>query len=830
MNKIISLVCAALAGIGVANALDYPVVTAGEKISAASDVIDYTRGNAIWFDTPTSSSLGQAWKINDFSATSTNPDEVWERQSLPIGNGSFGGSVLGSVGCERVVLNEKTLWTGGPGRNAEKYWTMNRDVSADTLQQIRDYLAAGDNSSAESLVSSGYRGNIGYEKSEFGTYTVMGEAYVSTGIDESAVTNYKRILNLDRSLAVVQFSVAGVDYQRRYFVSYPDSVMVWRFTSDGGTQNLTFRFVTPQTLRSKVSLKDGIRFQGRISDNNMKWAMQVVARVNGAGTVSVDTCSNSITVNDATDVEFILSGDTDYVMNFNPDYTDRNAYVGVDPDVSVAANVEAAYVRTYEQLYDNHIKDYSSLYDRVDIAINPDERFDNKPTPARLAAYRGGTLDHGLEQIYFNFGRYLLIASSRAGNMPANLQGLWHNNTDGPWRVDYHNNINLQMNYWPATNTNLLECFTPFVDYVRSLVKPGERTARAYYGARGWTAEVSTNIFGFTAPLNSTQMEWNYNPTAGPWLATQIWEYYDYTRDDEWLREIGYDIIKSSANFCADLLYLHEGTYTSAPSFSPEHGSIDLGATYANAVTREILIDAIAASEILGVDDDLRSEWQEKLDRMYPYQIGRYGQLQEWYRDIDAYNDTHRHTNHLFGLHPGTTVSPDKTPELAEACKETLHQRGDAATGWSMGWKLNHWARLHDGDHAYVLFQNLLKNGTADNLWDLHPPFQIDGNFGGTAGVAELFLQSHTGMLNLLPALPSQWTSGHVTGLLARGNFEVDIRYDGHELTTATIRSNRGQTCTVAYKGLKETFPTKIGRVYTVRYEKGMLSVKETDR
>ena len=801
-----------------------PVTMTANDGLIISDVIDYTLGNALWFDTPNSSTAGVAvWNINDFSSTDTNPAQVWERKSFPIGNGSFGGNVLGSVNRERVVLNEKTLWKGGPGTGASSYWNMNKTVSSSTLASIRSYLANGNNSSANSLVQSNYRGNTNYDKNSFGTYTTMGEAYVSTGINESAVSDYKRIMNIDRSIVVVEFKANGTSYQRRYFASYPDSVMVWRYTSDGEPQNLTFTFTTPQTVNSVTSPADGsLLYNCKLpGNNNMAWALRVMARTNDGGTVTANPTARTITVSGSNDVEFILAGDTDYIMNFDPDMSDPNAFVGVDPVASVNSMIEKAAAKTYDELYDNHYADYSALYNRVDLAINPSESFENLPTPTRLARYRAGTLDHGLEQQYFQYGRYLLISSSRAGNMPANLQGMWHNNTDGPWRVDYHNNINLQMNYWPATCTNLLECFQPFIDYVKGLVKPGEKTAQAYYGARGWTAEVSTNIFGFTAPLNSTDMSWNYNPTAGPWLATQIWEYYDYTRDKNWLRDVGYPIIKSSANFVSDLLYLHNNTYTSAPSYSPEHGSCDLGATYANAVTREVLQEAISAAEILGDKSSEISEWKEKLEKMYPYQVGRYGQLQEWYKDIDTYNDTHRHTNHLFGLHPGTTINAlDEDKTLVEACKETLRQRGDAATGWSMGWKLNHWARLLDGNHAYILFQNLLKNGTADNMWDLHPPFQIDGNFGGTAGVSELFLQSHNGVLHLLPALPDAWTDGHISGLRTRGNFTVDIVYAGGELESATILSNAGEECDVYYNGHRLNFETVEGGRYNIRFDK----------
>ena len=505
-------------------------------------------------------------------------------------------------------------------------------------------------------------------------------------------------------------------------------------------------------------------------------------------------------------------------MNFNPDFKNPKTYVGDDPELTTQSMMNQALLKGYETLANNHKADYTALFNRVKLTLNPDVTGSDLPTYQRLANYRKGQPDFRLEELYYQFGRYLLIASSRPGNLPANLQGMWHNNLDGPWRVDYHNNINIQMNYWPAGPTNLSECTWPLIDFIRGLVKPGEKTAQAYFAARGWTASISANIFGFTSPLSSEIMAWNFNPMAGPWLATHIWEYYDYTRDRNFLKEVGYDLIKSSAQFTVDYLWHKpDGTYTAAPSTSPEHGPVDEGATFVHAVVREILLDAIEASKVLGVDSRERKHWQEVLAHLVPYKIGRYGQLLEWSKDIDDPNDKHRHVNHLFGLHPGRTLSPVTTPELAKAARIVLEHRGDGATGWSMGWKLNQWARLQDGNHAYTLFGNLLKNGTLDNLWDTHAPFQIDGNFGGTAGVTEMLLQSHMGFIQLLPALPDAWKDGLVSGLCAKGNFEVSISWKNNRLDEAILVSKAGTPCTVRYGDKTLSFKTIKGKVYKIK-------------
>ena len=861
--------------------------------SACGQSVVGERPLQIWFDRPVPSDT--TLSLYDYGA-----DRYWEHRSLPIGNGAFGANILGSVAIERITLNEKTLWTGGPNTagGADYYWNVNKQ-SAHRLPDIRQAFLDGDVVTASRITRQNFNGLAGYEPwSEqpfrFGSYTTMGEVYVDTGVDETDINDYKRLLSLDSAKVTVSFASKQKHYRREYFASYPDSVMVWRFVesaSDAGVApssplRLRYHYNPEADVELEQVASNEFLYRGRLHNNAMAFALRLYldgvqeCHLLPGGWIEV------VPDTSLADVVVILAADTDYRMNFDPDFTDPKTYVGVDPVQTTAERIARAKALGFEALRERHLADYRALFDRVSLELNPEKAgyvaqrdgaaldavaasngtavatgaslatLEAKipwalPTNQRLERYRQGGMDPNLEETYFQYGRYLMIASSRAGTMPANLQGLWAKGVDGPWRVDYHNNINVQMNYWPATSTNLLECYQPLVDYIRSLVKSGTVTAQAYYGARGWTASISSNVFGFTAPLSSEDMSWNFSPMAGPWLATHLWDYYAYSQDEAFLRDTAYEILAASANFCVDYLWEHpDGYYTAAPSTSPEHGPIDAGATFVHGVIREVLQNAIAAYDVLAVSGSLptadasdislhaadRAQWKHVLEHLAPYQVGRYGQLQEWSTDIDDPQDDHRHVNHLFGLHPGRTLSPITTPQLAEACKVVLNHRGDGATGWSMGWKLNQWARLHDGDRAYSLFGNLLKYGTLDNLWDTHPPFQIDGNFGGTAGITEMLLQSHLGFIHLLPALPKAWPTGTVRGLLAQGGFEVDVEWAGGVLVVARISPRSAlaaqtrmepvlRTCTVRYGDQTLDFSAAVGTTYEVRVVGDALSV-----
>ena len=684
------------------------------------------------------------------------PAKVWMTSALPVGNGGIGAMFFGGVAKEQLQFNDKTLWAGSTTRR--------------------------------------------------GAYQNMGDLFFEFDTPETC-TNYRRELSLDDAIGRVSYTIDGVDYLREYFASNPDSVIVVRLTTPGHKGKLNFS-LRMQDGRQGMTRVDGHTMTIKGTLDLLSYEAQALLQADGG---MVETKSDRLEVKGADAVTVVLTGATNFDLA-SPTYTRGDAD---EIHRRVSARMDKAARKSYKKLKAAHLADYQPLFARVELDLDaeqPDYTTDVLVREHKDNAY--------LDMLYFQYGRYLMLGSSRGGQLPSNLQGLWNNVNNPAWECDYHSNINVQMNYWPACSTNLEECMLPLIDFIRTLVKPGEKTAQSYFGARGWTASISANIFGFTAPLESQDMSWNFNPMAGPWLATHIWEYYDYTRDLKFLKETGYELIKSSANFAVDYLWHKpDGTYTAAPSTSPEHGPIDQGATFVHAVVREILLDAIKASEELGVDKKERKEWEQVLANLVPYKIGRYGQLMEWSVDIDDPKDEHRHVNHLFGLHPGHTVSPVTTPELAEAAKVVLVHRGDGATGWSMGWKLNQWARLQDGNHAYTLFANLLKNGTLDNLWDTHPPFQIDGNFGGTAGITEMLLQSHMGFIQLLPALPDAWKEGSVRGICAKGNFEVDMIWENGLLKEATILSKSGERCIVKYAGKTLSFKTVKGHSYQLKYD-----------
>ena len=696
-------------------------------------------------------------------------DPSWEAYALPIGNGDLGGMIYGGVAKERIQLNEQSIWSGGPGTEG---WSPNdNDMDAyKKLPELRQLMLSGDAKATEKFMRNFVRPK---HNENFGAYQPFGEWFIETGHRKEAVSKYERRLDLAEGLHVVEYTHAGNDFTRTSFASHPANVVVQRFTSESGKpQNLTLTLDSPHPV--SVEFKDNmLHISQTLADNGLK-VFSAVGFIS-ADPIDLSYQNEQLLIKNAKDVSIVLSIGTDYKNNY-PHFR------GEDPTARIVDSVKKAVVKGYPALLEEHQADYKALFGRVKFTLEGGVT-ERMPTDERLAAYKT-TPDAQLETLLYHFGRYLLISSSRDGGLPANLQGLWNPMMDPPWQADYHYNINLQMNYWPSTIANLIECQRPLIDLIDSLREPGALTARGYFNADGWSANHAGNIWGFTAPRTPV-VKHGYFPLANAWLTTHAWEQFSFEQDATYLREKLWPIMSGTGEYLVDYLYpLSDGTYSSTPSTSPEHGLPSIGSTSDISMAREAAWGILEAAKILGIENEMTVKLTEIYENLVPFKIGQHGQLQEWYEDRDDPKNTHRHVNHLFGLHPGHQIHPYTTPELVEAAKVTMSHRGDKGTGWSMGWKINWWARMHDGDHAHKLIKNLFARGTSKNLLNLHPPFQIDGNFGYTAGVSEMLVQSsikNTGgvpRVFILPALPSAWIKGSIEGLRIRGGGWVDINWD----------------------------------------------------